>query len=324
MLQRAIRAQEGLENFRVRIYSYRTFLTGSEAYLSETYLMNVSASVLPKSDHPEIECVDHLSLQDFRLKYLAAEQPVIIRGGALNWPAVKNWSPDYLKLRYGQHPVRARFLARGTSSAVDGDQRPEKPRTLAQFVDIMRSQPPDGLWYLVQQPIAQLPRDLVRDFGELPYYSRKMQRFTGHEPYFWMGSAGAKTGLHYDLIHNFNVQITGRKSWRLYPRSQQPLLYFGQGEYPHHSVMNIFEADLSQYPLLQQATPYEFVLDPGDILFFPAGWAHSVYCLEEGISVNMFSLWLRWDDIRIVLREAPPWIVKKLIQKSKSFVGMNS
>lgn len=184
----------------------------------------------------------------------------------------------------------------------------------------MRAQPPDGLWYLTQQPIPALPAELVRDLGTLEYHSRRMQPLTGHEPYFWMGSAGSKTGLHYDLIHNFNIQLTGRKAWKLYPRNQQPLLYFGQGDYPHHSAANIFDHNLANYPLIGQSTPHEFVLEPGDVLFFPAGWPHAVYALEESISLNFFSLWFRWDDLRIVLREAPPWLYKKLVFKGRALL----
>jgi hypothetical protein len=273
------------------------------------------------ADALQVDVVDHLSISDFRHRYLLTDRPVIIKGGAADWSAVQKWSPDYLKERFGNHPVNARFLPHGVSSAIEGNSRPEKPRTMGQFVDTMRAQPADGLWYLVQQPIPDLPADLVSDFGRLPYNSRAMQVFTGHKPYFWMGSTGSMTGLHYDLIHNFNIQIAGRKSWRLYPRSQQHLLYFGHGDYPHHSIVNIFRKDLSDYPLLQQATPVEFVLDAGDILFFPAGWPHSVYCSEESISINFFSLWFRLDDLKIMFREAPPWIYKKLASRVHSVLA---
>lgn len=272
------------------------------------------------TDPLRIDRVAHLSVSDFRSRYLCAERPVIINGGVAHWAAVQQWSPDRLKEKFGDHSITARFLCHGTSSCIDGTNRPERPRTLGQFVDTMRSQPPDGLWYLVQHPIAALPAGLVNDLGTLVYYSHGMQALTGHKPYFWMGSAGSKTGLHYDLIHNFAIQITGRKAWRLYPRSQQHLLYFGEGDYPHHSMVNIFDQDLSNYPLVQQATPHEFVMEPGDVLFFPAGWPHCVYSLGESISLNFFSLWFRWNDLKIVLREAPPWICKKLVFKGRALL----
>jgi lysine-specific demethylase 8 len=266
----------------------------------------------------EVDRVAQLSVRDFRRNYLEAERPVIISRGASHWEAARRWSPDYLKERFGQHPIKARFLPHGRSSVIDGTERPEKPRTLGQFVDTMRSQPGDGLWYLTQLPIASLPTDLLQELGTLDYYSRGMQALTGHTPYFWMGSSGSKTGLHYDLLHNFNIQVTGRKAWKLYPRSEQNLLYFGQGDYPHHSVVNIFDDDLAKYPLIAQASPHEFVLEAGDVLFFPAGWAHCVYSLEESISLNFFSLWFRIPDLGIVLREAPSWAYKKMVFKTRA------
>jgi len=149
-----------------------------------------------------------------------------------------------------------------------------------------------------------------------------MQRLTGHQPYFWMGGPGARTGLHYDLIHNFNVQIAGRKPWKLYPRTQQSLLYFRKKDYAHHSEVDIFAEHGTKYPLLKQATPLKFVLDPGDVLFFPAGWPHCVDCIEESISLNIFSLWFRLNDLKIVLREAPPWIFRKTVFKGRSLLGL--
>jgi hypothetical protein len=279
-------------------------------------------TILSTKSQSPIDRVDQLAPSDFTANYLRKDRPVIINNGAARWLAVKTWSPDYLKNRFGAHPIKARFLARGVTSVVDANWRPEKPRVLGEFVDIMRSQPPDGTWYLSQQPISSLPTDMLKDIGTLDYRSRRMQTFTGHEPYFWMGGPGARTGLHYDLIHNFNIQITGRKVWKLFPRDQQPLLYFGKRDYPHHSEADIFSDNFSTFPLIKQATPYEFELGPGDILFFPDGWAHCVDCIEESISLNFFSLWFRWADIKIIYRAAPPWVVKKLIYKSKAILGM--
>jgi len=283
--------------------------------------MSITEESPPRKEALQIDEVDHLSTVDFRDRYLRADRPVVIKAGAKDWIAVQQFSPDLLKQKFGDHPVRAHFLPNGASSCIDGDDRPDKPQNFRQFVDAMRSKPSDGLWYLTQYPISDLPQELVEMFGELRYNSRLMQTFTGHKPYFWMGAGGSKTGLHYDLIHNFNVQITGRKLWKLYPRNQQSLLYFGEGDYGHHSVVNVFEDDLAEYPLLQQATPFEFVMEPGDILFFPDGWAHCVYSLEENISLNFFSLWLRWHDLGIVASEAPVWAYKKVVFKWRSLFG---
>ena len=274
--------------------------------------------------NPGIDCVDRLTRSEFIEKYLSQDRPVIIRGGAADWPAVRRWTPDYLKERFGDHAIKARFLARGVTSVVDADERPEKPRRLREFVDTMRSQPADGAWYLSQQPFSSLPSGMLQDFGDLAYQSRGMQKFTGHEPYFWMGGPGAKTGLHYDLIHNFNIQISGRKAWKLYARDQQPFLYFGKPGYGHHSEADIFASDYSKFPRIKQAAAYEFEMEAGDVLFFPDGWAHAVDCIEECISLNFFSLWFRWSDFRIILREAPPWLLKKMVFKGRAMLGMQS
>ena len=49
---------------------------------------------------------------------------------------------------------------------------------------------------------------------------------------------------------------------------------------------DVREPDREKYPTFDHATPYEVVLEPGDLLFVPAGWAHQVECVDDSISLT--------------------------------------
>jgi ribosomal protein L16 Arg81 hydroxylase len=56
------------------------------------------------------------------------------------------------------------------------------------------------------------------------------------------------------------------------------------------SPVDAEDADLRRFPRYAKAQPIEFVIEPGEILFIPAGWWHHVRALDPSISMNFF--WL--------------------------------
>jgi ribosomal protein L16 Arg81 hydroxylase len=51
---------------------------------------------------------------------------------------------------------------------------------------------------------------------------------------------------------------------------------------------------MARYPLLADATLYDVVLEPGEILFMPLGWWHQVKALD--FSVTMTFTNFRWPN----------------------------
>ncbi|XP_041458017.1 HSPB1-associated protein 1-like isoform X2 [Lytechinus variegatus] len=112
----------------------------------------------------------------------------------------------------------------------------------------------------------------------------------GNQSTIWIGSEGANTPCHQDT-YGFNLvaQIRGRKKWHLFPPSQTELMYPTRIPYEESSVfslVNVKSPDLNQHPKFGEATPYEVVLHPGDILFVPKLWWHFVESLDTSISIN--------------------------------------
>ena len=110
--------------------------------------------------------------------------------------------------------------------------------------------------------------------------------------------AGTVTPLHYDQPHNLYVQLTGRKKFVLFPRSQRQRLYLpSKLRLNHFSPVDLEAPDLKRFPKFERARRVEGELGPGEVLFLPRKWVHYVRSLEASIALNYW--WYPW---RILLQ----------------------
>lgn len=106
------------------------------------------------------------------------------------------------------------------------------------------------------------------------------------------------TDWHYDFQENFTLQISGRKRWTLQAGSvSHPL----RGCTPHYQSPGSVEAQLKAAHLADPGFQFDHpkdgvnavgerdvvIMEPGDVLYFPAGMWHKVEVLEPGISINI-------------------------------------
>lgn len=95
----------------------------------------------------------------------------------------------------------------------------------------------------------------------------------------WVQPNNNKTPWHYDVggCHGFNLQIKGRKRWKIVsPNTPLPQL----------PMLNINAVDVGYSPDDDKVDCYRFIAEPGDMLFLPRGWAHTVETLEE-VNINL-------------------------------------
>jgi len=55
---------------------------------------------------PSIPREEGITREGFQRSYLKSLQPVIIKDLSASWPAMKKWSPEYLKEKYGEKRVK--------------------------------------------------------------------------------------------------------------------------------------------------------------------------------------------------------------------------
>jgi hypothetical protein len=237
-------------------------------------------------------------------------KPVVVTDAIQGWPARSKWTFDYLKKSYGSDFATAKPSF--TSDVV-------KLTKLGSYIDHLDTPTEEvpGFWieskthkpttppaqpyhsplYLMGWRAFDHP-ELRDDIQPAPYFIsdwllsltptlRDLLQWTYGREYtaVYIGPEGSLSTLHYDFGHclGYLAQIQGRKRAILFSPSDSKYMYNGQVD-PEHP-------DLERFALYDRATPYECVIEPGELLFVPPGWWHWVRGLEKSITVahNFFN-----------------------------------
>ncbi|MBW2464141.1 MAG: cupin-like domain-containing protein [Deltaproteobacteria bacterium] len=104
----------------------------------------------------------------------------------------------------------------------------------------------------------------------------------------WVSPRGAITPLHHEVTQNLLAQLEGDKEVTLYAPWTRPAMYPHRpwSGMPHTSRVAAHAPDARRYPLFSRARPHRALLNPGDVLFIPAGWWHWVRALAPSLSHN--------------------------------------
>jgi len=169
---------------------------------------------------------------------------------------------------------------------------------------------PTPLYMFTYKPFRKHP-ELLNDFAQPYFEDNCYSQLTGpmrawyvdHFSWLFIGPRGTFTPLHVDLFrtHAWLAQIRGRKHCLLY--SPDDRAYYRED-------MNLTNPDPDSYPSeLRKATAYESILEPGETLCVPSGWAHHVVSLSASItlSFNFVNRSNYTEHILGICAELPRW-----------------
>lgn len=245
-----------------------------------------------------------------------AGRPVIIGDAAATWPAREKWTFDFFRQQCGGDLVTVTDRLFG--SKINHRVRLAEYLTYCQFPSMsplaaVAATAEYPLYLTSYSPFAKHP-ELLDDFAD-PYYVDNIYRdlegglrewYLRGFSWIFIGPKGTLSPLHIDLFstHAWLAQLQGRKHFLLFPPSDGPKLYNG--------AVNLYAPDLEKHPLLAEARPVEAILEPGDVIFIPAGWAHQVISLSPSISVtvNYVSRSNALRHVMTISRELPGWASK--------------
>lgn len=67
-------------------------------------------------------------------------------------------------------------------------------------------------------------------------------------------------------------------------------------------LLQVFQPEVGKFPdfgLIEKLPVWETILEPGDMLFMPMGWIHSVKALSTSVSIALWSVhWVRMRGLR--------------------------
>jgi hypothetical protein len=247
----------------------------------------------------ELDCttIDH---QDFEHEVLINKTPLVLRSIVKHWPLVQESQKgisnavDYVTKLDSHKPcytvvappsAKGRLFYSDNLAGVNFQRiNAALTATLEQLLVISNASEPHAV--SVQ---AALIKDCLPGFTE------------GHplalladsvEPTLWLSNR-SRVAAHYDLNDNIACVTTGRRRFTVFPPDQVSNLYVGPtlnspGGVPT-SLVDIQNPDFERFPNFKFALDngFEAELEPGDAIFIPSPWWHSVESLESiNILVN--------------------------------------
>jgi Cupin-like domain len=243
--------------------------------------------------------------------YVSTPRPVLIRGAAERWPALTEWTPDYLAAKSGNAEVPVLKLGAGNPDGrfFYGEETGGMSK-FSECLGLLSGAP--ARVYMAGVPIAVYLPALAGDVGRLEFVDDKQQR----RSQLWISGKDSTGPLHYDLDNNTHVLISGRKRFLMFEYSQSRNLYPCSmlSANPHHSRVDAVHPDTYRFSRFKQAQGYDVTLNPGEMIYIPTGCWHQVITEEPSVAVNFWlgkSLFRR-STMRIFLSVAltvmsSPW-----------------
>jgi hypothetical protein len=153
----------------------------------------------------------------------------------------------------------------------------------------------DNFYYL--RSIGENPRkEPAHALVQFPSFARDLKlpsEFWGSEDNYFSAVVRVSSGdlqlwTHYDAMDNMLIQLHGEKRVLLFPPAVSGDLYL---EGSSSVVRDVDDHDRESFPRFARArkAALEVILQPGDVLYIPALWAHHVTALHgPSIALNVF------------------------------------
>jgi ribosomal protein L16 Arg81 hydroxylase len=254
---------------------------------------------------PKVDRLADLSEETFVSEYLLKNRPVIVTGEMRDWKALERWTPAHLADRFGNEKVQvygdlfrladitslSEYLTRyfGRSNAEGNSHETRSVPYVRWYCHLAN----DERVPWADEVFAQLSEDWARpsffpaNSFALPFCSPSGSIDPSHDWFpargLFISAYGARTRLHADpwCSDALLCQIHGRKNFVMYDPSQAPYLTNGG------KSIDIESPDLKLFPEYHRAHPtVQDTLEPGEIVFVPAGWLHHFKGVSDSISLT--------------------------------------
>ena len=211
-------------------------------------------------------------------KIRAKSTPVIIAGVFSESAAVQNWTPAAFAERFGNELINVLVdLPADRSPYLDSYESHNAAITIRELVDRIEA---GERCYLNQIPLshfAEIGKDIDLSLITIPPI---------HSTNLWLGGP-THSGLHFDNLDNFLVQIFGQKRAILVdPRYAGSLKLIR--EIPSRSELSPEQIGGPEHGSFAKVPRWCGTLMPGDALYIPRGVFHYLAGVDRSISLNVF------------------------------------
>ncbi|WP_277925049.1 cupin-like domain-containing protein [Sphingomonas sp. BAUL-RG-20F-R05-02] len=247
----------------------------------------ISGAVI--ASHNVVQETGPVDAAQFAADIMPRFQPIILRGQAAAWPAVvAGRRSDEALVSYlqamdrgkpaevliGPPEIKGRFFYDDAISGCNFQKRFGPLSALLDKLLAMRSAEAPNALYAGAAGVDDHLAGWAAD-NPLPF------EMPGAKPRVWIGNR-THVATHFDEASNVAVVVTGKRRFTLFPPEQLENLYVGPLHFtiagPPVSMVDLDKPDLERYPKFAEANRHAITahLEPGDALFIPPIWWHSV------------------------------------------------
>jgi hypothetical protein len=220
----------------------------------------------------------------FLQNYVSTNRPVVIQNAAPEWGALKSWTPDFFKERFGSQVVEVTYgVKRQLGEVIDGvlASTAEKPGPYLHKVIIHQHMPallPD----LEPENVYAFPMRYCS-----PLMPRRFRRPDGYLKLLIGGVGGKFPLMHFDSdnSHAIITEIYGDKEFVLFAPEDSAYIYPHADSPSTSQIDDLDHVDLDRFPDFPKATQYRVVISPGECIFVPSRWWHSARVVSTSVSV---------------------------------------
>jgi Cupin-like domain len=247
----------------------------------------LSSIALLAEQRPEalsIPTIDRIDPVHFFESFYSLNRAAHLTSLVADWPALKNWSFDYVEHLLGDAPMGVQW-DRNSDPDYEAQCAVHKAVMPAREI-IARIRAGASNDFYVTANNNDVNREtlapLWRDIGAIPGLLEKQQPRDG---YIWMGPKGTVTPWHHDLSNNLLIQFVGRKRVRLIAAHDTFRM-----RNTRHCFTDWTAEDL-QTGLGDGIRPpvRECIIGPGEAVFIPVGWWHHVEALDATIGMSFLN-----------------------------------
>ena len=231
-----------------------------------------------------IDVVENITREEFQLKYMKPQRPVIIRHLYGKNAKVYNWTFDYFEKALGHIDVGV--FDDESETRKDDRSYKSAPKTMkfGEYLSLIQEKPTTKRLFLFN--VFKHKKELHNHF-KFPDIADKVLTFL---PLAFFGGQGAITRIHRDMDNScvFLTELAGYKRVVLFDPKYSALLY--QYPFSTHTSIDVNNPDFEKYPGLKYVQGIDCTIGPGDTIFMPAGWWHHIEYSTAGLGFAVRSL----------------------------------
>eukprot|EP00941_MAST-03F_sp_MAST-3F-sp1_P004218 g4218.t1 len=249
-----------------------------------------------------------MSPEEFRMKYMDTNTPVVIYGALESWPALQHgggreWSDsNYLLKVAGERivPVETCDAKDATQTYLSKSWK-QQVTTLEAFIEEHVNEENDStIAYLAQHPLFdQIPA--LRNDIETPTVCQAKtsvdDNSNGVHVNAWFGPKHTVSPLHYDPYQNVLCQVVGYKMVILVDAKYTDRLYRREKPRHNNSAIDLDNIDYDKFPDFQNVPMRQAIIGPGDFLYIPRHCWHYVRSVSRSFSISFW--WGKEIDIPV-------------------------